>query len=812
MLATIKKTPLFRFYVASGGALVLLLITITIIIFVQDENLRMVITDILFPAANILVVGALFTAAKRSSVFSMRMFWVWVILAIAQLSYTVADSVWGFLETVLAQTPFPSIADVFYLFYYPAFMVGILLLPSRKSSLTERVKSGLDMGVIMITSGLLFWNFLIRPIAISEAGDTMLAQLLSLAYPIGDILLTWALLMLLYRKQKVFHRGVLYLLVATMIVMVITDTIFSYQSMNGMYVSGDLLDIGWFAAYLLTGLAGILQATTAQVKIEETGTVPKDRSKFQAAITHMPYVWVILAFWLISLGYFSELYIDRVFLVIGVGLVIAMVILRQVLSFRENDALNSQLNLALVQVQTQKSELEKTNQELTVEISERKRAEERLSFDALHDGLTGLPNRVLFMDRLGQAIEYTKRRPDYLFSVLFLDLDQFKVVNDSLGHTVGDQLLVAIACQLKLRLRTSDTIARLGGDEFVFLLENILAEGEVTLVANRILNELKSTFVILNHEVHISGSIGIVSSVANYNFPEEVLRDADIAMYRAKATGKARFEIFNTNLRTQAIRRLELENELRYALENQEFELHYQPIITVESNKLTGFEALIRWNHPSNGLIMPADFVPVAEESGLIQSIGEWVLYEACTQMKKWKDAIPSGQSLVINVNISGKQFTQPNFVGLVKGVINQTGLNPSDLKLEITETSLIENSLIANDVFRELSAIGVQLQIDDFGTGYSSLGYLQHFPIHTIKIDRTFVNEMRKGKKGTDIIRAMILMANDLGMDTIAEGVETQDQLRQLKSLACKYVQGYLFAKPMDNGMAAELIQRDLA
>ena len=793
-----KKTNSFKFAAILAG--LLFLGTLSIIVFVNDEYLRMVLTDIIFPIVNLLAVVALFYGANRSSLLSKQLGLAWIIIAIAQLSYAIADIIWGVLESGMGKTPFPSIADGFYLAYYPIFLLGIVLLPSKKQLVADVAKTGLDMGVILITTGLVFWNFVIGPIVASEVNEPLLSGIISLAYPVGDVLLVGALITLLYRKVNAIHQSVFYLLLLTAIVMVITDGTYSYQSLNGTYVSGGLTDIGFIAAYLLSGLAGVMQATTVGQRGQEKATHTFNISpKLEIVIVYIPYVWVAIAFLLIALGYYFPMAINRTPLVIGVGCVILMVVIRQVISLVENNQLNSKLNFALDQVKRQKSELECTNRELTEEITTRKRAEERLSFDALHDGLTGLPNRVLFMDRLGRAIEYSKRRPDYLFSVLFLDLDQFKVVNDSLGHGAGDKLLIAISERLENKLRTSDTVARLGGDEFVLLLENILKENESILVANRILDELKTPFFIQNHELHISASIGIVSNVSGYHFPEEVLRDADIAMYRAKATGKARYEIFSSSLRTQVIRRLELENELRSALTNSEFQLYYQPIVSLDRYELTGFEALIRWKHPEKGIILPNDFIPVAEESGLIQPIGKWILEEACRQMQIWRNTFPNQGALVINVNISGKQFTHAAFFQQVEDTLKRSGLDAYALKLEITETALIENSTIANEVFRKLSAIGVQLQIDDFGTGYSSLGYLQHFPIHTLKIDRTFINEIKEGKKGAELIRAMVLMANDLGMDTVAEGVETQDQLMQLRTLDCKYVQGYLIAKPMD-------------
>jgi diguanylate cyclase (GGDEF)-like protein len=482
-----------------------------------------------------------------------------------------------------------------------------------------------------------------------------------------------------------------------------------------------------------------------------------------------------------------------------VGIVIALVLVRQIGALAQNTRLNRDLALALNRVRQQTVELIDKNEALRVEITERMQAEEQLSYDALHDALTGLPNRILFLDRLGHAIAHTRRRSDDPFSVLFLDLDHFKVVNDSLGHTFGDQMLVSIGHRLKACVRMSDTVARLGGDEFVILLENTLDLEAVKSVAARIQDELALPFNLDGHRLFISASIGIVPSVSGYDTPADVLRDADIAMYQAKSLGKARFELFDTTLRAQAINRLELEGDLRRALEHQEFRLHYQPILSLTANRVIGFEALCRWIHPARGLLPPSDFIPIAEETGLIVNLGRWVMQESCAQIKKWQAMYPQETPLTINVNISGKQFIQPDFVEQIEHALLTSGLSPTRFRLARTETVLFANAAEAAVVFNRLCDLGVQLQIDDFGTGYSALGYLQHYPVHTIKIDRSFVQEIGSSAKNTDLVHTMVTMAQDLGMEAIAEGVETEAQLQELKNFGCKFAQGYLLSVPLD-------------
>jgi diguanylate cyclase (GGDEF)-like protein/PAS domain S-box-containing protein len=438
------------------------------------------------------------------------------------------------------------------------------------------------------------------------------------------------------------------------------------------------------------------------------------------------------------------------------------------------------------------------------DITDRKRAEDQLLHDAFHDALTGLPNRALFLDRLGRAMERHVRFPDNLFAVLFLDLDRFKVINDSLGHAVGDLLLISIANRLKVCLRGSDTVARLGGDEFVILLEDFQDSSDAVLVAERVLGELKLPFLLKEHEVVTSASIGIVVSGVGYERPADVLRDADISLYRAKAQGRDRYAVFEPSLRTLAIAQLELESELRVALERRELHLHYQVIRSLKYDRITGFEALLRWKSPTRGNVSPVEFIPAAEETGLIVPIGEWVLREACRQLREWQEEFPCTPPLTINVNISGIQFSHPGFVDLVKQILLETGLEAGSLRLEITESVFMENAEQANRTLLQLRDLGLHLQIDDFGTGYSSLAYLQQFPISTIKIDRSFISRIGSNgdgsSDGAEIVKTIVALARELGMDSIAEGVETEEQLQALKLLNCEYGQGFYLARPVDS------------
>jgi diguanylate cyclase (GGDEF)-like protein/PAS domain S-box-containing protein len=441
------------------------------------------------------------------------------------------------------------------------------------------------------------------------------------------------------------------------------------------------------------------------------------------------------------------------------------------------------------------------------DITDRKRAEERLLHEAFHDGLTGLPNRALFMDHLKLSVERGKRREDRLFAVLFLDLDRFKIINDSLGHMVGDQLLVGIARRLEICLRPGDTVARLGGDEFTVLLEDLASVTEAIDVAQRLQRALALPFNLNGHEVFTTVSIGIALSSTGYDRPEEVLRDADTAMYRAKMLGKARHEVFDKTMHARAMNLLQMESDLRRAIERKEFVLHYQPIVALETGAIRGFEALIRWEHPERGFISPDEFIPIAEETGLIIPIGQWVLEEACRQIHQWQVQFPQFPPLQISVNLSSKQFINADLIEQVRRVLYETGVAPESLKLEITESMVMENFETAVEMLKQLRTLGIELSIDDFGTGYSSLSYLHRFPISTLKIDRSFVSSMTGNNENAEIVRTILMLARSLKMDVVAEGVETKDQLIQLAMLECEYGQGYYFSKALDTASAAQLL-----
>ncbi|MEW6405422.1 MAG: bifunctional diguanylate cyclase/phosphodiesterase [Chloroflexota bacterium] len=450
--------------------------------------------------------------------------------------------------------------------------------------------------------------------------------------------------------------------------------------------------------------------------------------------------------------------------------------------------------------------------EMLEEMEKRIQAEERLSHEALHDPLTGLPNRRLFASRLEHAVEWNKRNPNDLFAVIYLDFDRFKVINDSLGHNVGDQLLIGLAQRLKLAVRAMDTVARMGGDEFAILLEAFKNDDEVIMIVKRLQATLAAPFEAEGNSIVMTASIGIVGGLLRYEQIDDIVRDADIAMYSAKVSGKNRYAIFDVSMRQQADTVMKLESGLRNAIQNEEFRLHYQPIFSLKAQRLTGFEAVLRWQHPERGLLYPADFMRAAEESGLIVPIGHWVLREACQQMKQWQMQFKTEPPLSISINLSGRQFAQSDLVQQIESTLKETSLPAESLFLQVTEMTLIGDIEKAVTRIEQLRALGVGIEIDDFGTAYSSLGYLRHLPVNNLKIDRSFISTLGASKSGVPIIRAIIAMANSLDMKVIAEGIETAEQMKNLIQMECEYGQGFLFNTPVDGNAAQKLIKERLA
>lgn len=441
-------------------------------------------------------------------------------------------------------------------------------------------------------------------------------------------------------------------------------------------------------------------------------------------------------------------------------------------------------------------------------LDEKRQVEQRLFLESFHDSLTGLPNRALFLDRLGKAVSRHGRDAAHVFAVLYLSLEGFKIVHDSLGHGAADRLLVHVSQRLLRRVRSSDTLARIGTEDLVVLLEHLKVEEHAARVAERVRQEFSSPFVVDDQEIFLTASIGVTSSIGHYKEAEAALRDAMTAMHRAKATGRSGFAIFDPGMHEQAMTRLRLETDLRLAMDRNEFRLHYQPIMAMTTGQMTGCEALLRWQHPEQGLLSPHAFLAIADEMGLLDTLAEWSCGEACRQLSEWQAAFPAVRPLTISVNLTAKNLAHPKLLQNLRHLVERSGVEPGSLKIEVTESEMMENPEAISDVLHELGKLHIESCLDDFGTGYSSLSYLQRLPITFLKIDQSFVRRLGTEDEALAIIKAIVVLAHQLGRQVIAEGVETAEELSILKSLGCEYAQGYLFAKALPPQGMTQLLQ----
>jgi diguanylate cyclase (GGDEF)-like protein/PAS domain S-box-containing protein len=834
-------------------------------------------------------------ACGRAALRGDRYRRTWAFLAFACWSWGCGQIVWTIYESVLQrELPFPSFADVFYLGFPPLAAVALLFLPGTTQSFAGRMRTVIDG--LMIAGSLLLttWVLALEPI-FHAAGDELLPQLISLAYPLGDTVVVTIVLYVILRGRALRRESFPLILVGFgLVAFSVGDTGFYYLIATGAYASGNLIDAGWFVGFAFILVAALRPA----IRLERQEV---EESEGRPLGLLLPYAAVVMGLATSSLELLRTGATDPVVSWIRTFIIVTMVV-RQILTLLENRSLTRHLQArvvelrgseqrfkALVQhssdvvtvidvdgnVRYQSESIERvfgyfgdalldrplsdllddasaqrlaaTVDELTAEpygirvlelsvrhrsgrmcqaettvtnlldepsvgglvlnisdISERKTLEDQLVYSAFHDSLTTLANRALFRDRVDETLRAEEMRRRGV-GVLFLDLDGFKQVNDLLGHASGDLLLVQVAERLRSCVRPTDTVARLGGDEFAVLLhdaDDAVAED----VAQRITGSLRDPFRVDHQEIHVRGSVGLAIATADVSDADRLLRNADLAMYRAKAAGEGGFERYDPEMHVDLVERLQLEADLRRGIEAGELALQYQPVVALDTSRIEGVEALVRWKHPTRGLMPPGWFIPIAEESGLIVPMGRWVLEQAVKQAASWHAKHPA-TPLSVSVNISAGQL-RSSFVEEVESALRASGLEPGFLVLEMTESVLMDHTDENLEVFMNLKRLGVRLAIDDFGTGYSSLSYLHRFPVDILKIDRSFVDLISESEQDSELVRTIVRLGQSLRMRTVAEGIEGIGQIEVLRAMECELGQGYHFSRPL----ASRQIDRLLA
>ena len=826
-----------------------------------------------------LVATALAIWAARTPGLDGRCRSAWRRLAIALVCFWVGDLLWLVMAAIEGGDPYPSVADISYLAYYPAVLWGVLSFPAVLRSNGERLKFWLDALTVLVGGGMVVWYVLVGPTVASPGSDDPLATIVSIAYPVGDLVLLLAIAVTGLRRPHHVPRSALAFLFAALVVSVAADLWFGATQLAGDYTTGGPSDWGYMAFWLLSAWS----AWSARVRYRAHEDVDE---RPRSSINALPYASVATGYGLLILATRDSWDVTTGGLVIGAVILTGIVLARQAAAVRENvrllndqatrqsearfrslvqnasdmivvidpelvvqyqtpsverimghtrDALRGQrlaeivhpddvpvlLRLAADSIgtdgTTQSREIRMRRAdggdcvvELVItnllgdpqvnglvvtirDIDDRKHLEDQLVHQAFHDSLTSLANRALFLDRVQHALDRATRLGGPA-AVVFLDIDNFKTVNDSLGHAAGDAVLVEIARRLRRCTRTMDTVARFGGDEFAVLLEGGDRASGMEL-AERISAVLRPPVDVAGREVFVTVSSGIAVASGQEN-AEELLRDADVAMYMAKATGRAHHQVYEASMHATAVARLELEADLRHALERSEFRVRYQPIVELRDGHVEGAEALIRWHHPTRGVLLPSEFIRFAEESGQIVAMGSWVLAAACREAAAWK--VPHGRPPFVSVNLSARQLDDAEFTGIVRETLRKTGLAADRLVLEITESLLMTADRIVRTL-ADVRSLGVRVAIDDFGTGYSSLSYLQKLPVDILKIDRSFVAMLDHGLAASPLARGIVELGRSLRLTTLAEGIETVAQATALRSFGCDMAQGFHFAPALE-------------
>ncbi|MBI3652592.1 MAG: EAL domain-containing protein [Acidobacteria bacterium] len=832
---------------------------------------------------------ALIWRASSQPTLENRTRWAWRLIGLAALLRATGNWLGFYNEVMRHIDPASSWTIAPYIAFYPALLGGVLLFPLQHRKGKNWLTFWLDVGTVMLGAGMVIWYFLLRPIATARHDDPS-NFILSLAYPVGDLVAIFAITTVLLRRPNPRINMALKVLAGSISCTAAADLAFGYTTVQGTYQDGGLTDAIYILSFFLMALSAHCQYRNSRPE----WVMHKPLQLNFRTLMWLPYLGIGIGYGLLLLVAYQQTRTLEVshlngFIFGAIGLT-ALVMIRQIAAARETVQMLAQeaarqnelrfrslvqhsLDVIMILDKTatirfisssveriwgyQDAELigaklkdllhpedaayalaffadavshsgitsltewrirHRDGAWMCVEnlgnnllndaningvvincrdISERRILEEQLIHQAFHDPLTGLANRALFRNRVEHALARSRSRQEPI-AVLFLDLDNFKTINDSLGHTEGDYLLRSLAERLQGCLRGGDTAARLGGDEFAVLLEDSAQLSQSVKVAERILQAVGSPFLLRGKEVFIGLSLGIAGSATESDDADVLLRNADVAMYVAKNRGKGRYEIFESSMYEAALDRLELEAALRRALDAGEFSLLYQPIVEFQSEQLVGLEALLRWNHPQRGQIPPDKFIPLAEETGLIVPLGQWVLEEACKQFCIWQKMFPQHPDLTITVNLSGRQLQQKDLPHTITQALQNSGLSPQHLILEITESVMMQDTPTTLNKLQELKALGIRLAIDDFGTGYSSLSYLQRFPIDILKIDRSFIHIINRGSEESALVQAIITLAQTLQLRIIAEGIEALEQKDRLQELGCEFGQGFYFARPI--------------
>ncbi len=725
-----------------------------------------VFDDIATAVAALLTTAACLSAAIKNP-RGARSSWAW--LTAYTMLWAVGEMTWGYYEVFLHQNvPFPSLADIGYLGAVPFGVVAILTLRDAPIGRTAKARAALDGAIIAGALLFISWAFVLGP-AFRASSGSVFEQTLSLAYPVADVVIG-AMALAVLARSKSGGRTPLVLVVLGLLAMAIADGGYAYLSQLGVYGTTNVIDGVWIVGYMFLMVAAVAAPSFVAAEPEDP----------QAARV-IPLTQILIPTCALGAAGIAAIGVELTrgtvgpFLFFTAASILVLSGLRQVLMFQENRSLNASLHETLAALRQREGELEHL---------------------AFHDPLTRLANRALFRDRVEHAIARGKRDHREI-TVLFVDLDDFKSINDTLGHAAGDELLSAFAERLRACMRPGDTVARLGGDEFGILLDNTPSEHEISSIATKVLQSTRVNFNVGGHEIRVTVSIGIGTNTVGADDAGSVLRSADIALYEAKGNGKNRYEVFHPDMGLNVLERVELRAALQQAIDQAQFRVAYQPIVNLRTGAVVAYEALLRWQHPVHGLLEPAMFLSTAIETGLILPIGRHVFDQAFAQAQRWNDGSRPDERVTVHVNLSPRELQSPTVVSDIAHALRTTGANPKTILIEITESAIIGDTELALEHLSAFKAMGLLIGLDDFGTGYSSLSYLRQFPVDVLKIDRCFIDDLDESDGTGKLLAAVIQLGHALGIATIAEGVETPTQVTWLRDLGCDSAQGYHFGRP---------------